>query len=233
MTDSLTYCDERLRPTDVVVGGSFAGLYAGAMPLLHGARAVIANAAGVGKDGSGIALLPIGQRYGVPCAAVSEQSARLADGPDTYASGLIAYLNDAARALGVREGMPCAEAARRLLQAPPGAPGRAAELAHAECSIVWDGPEGRVAAMSSVGLAHEEHAGHVICAGSHTGDVTYRYVSGYRFPVAGVICNDCGVGKERSGISGLEPLAAAGIAAEVLHPVELLDRSYHTAGYYS
>ncbi len=28
-------------------------------------------------------------------------------------------------------------------------------------------------------------------------------------------------------------LAAASIAAEVLHPVELLDRSYHTAGYYS
>ena len=28
-------------------------------------------------------------------------------------------------------------------------------------------------------------------------------------------------------------LAAAGIAAEVLHPVELLDRSYHAAGHYS
>jgi hypothetical protein len=213
VTDSLTYCDERLTLLDVVIGGSFVGAYPVAVARRAGARGVIANAAAVGLDRAGISGLPVGDRYGVPCAAVSEQSARLADGHDTYSSGTVSHRNRSAEALGIELGMPCAEAAERMLLAPPGELGRAAELVGVERTLVYDGPEGRVYAMASVGLATTECAGAVICAGSHSASVTFRYVSSYLFRPAGVICSDGGIGKEKSGIAGLEPLAEIGVPA--------------------
>jgi hypothetical protein len=213
VTDSLTYCDQRVSPLDVVVGGSFAGTYPTALALRQAAKAVIGNAAGVGRDDAGIAGLALADRWGVPCAAVSETTARLADGPDTYSSGVISHVNRAAIDVDVQVGMGCAEAAALMLGAERGQPGRADELANVERVVVWQGPEGRISAMASVGLAGADNASDVICAGSHTGAVTARYVIGYDFMVAGVICNDASVGKEGSGISGLEPLADAGVAA--------------------
>lgn len=213
VTDSLTYCDERITPLDVVVGGSFIGEYPAAIALRAGARAVIGHAAGVGKDGAGIAGLPLADGFGVPCSAVSSDSARIADGMDTYEEGEISHLNRAAAALGVQIGMSCKEAARLLLVAQPGEKGRAAEFVHAEREIVYDGSEGRVAVMASVGLATPENAEQVICAGSHTGAVTHRYVTGYGFPVAGIICSDAAIGRDQAGIAGLEPLFFDGVAA--------------------
>ena len=120
VTDSCTYCDERVKTTDVIIAGSFAGEVAAAMALRRGARAFLGNAAGIGLDGAGVSGLTLGQRLGTPAAALSEQSARLGDGPDGYAQGVIARVNELARGLGVREDMSCAEAAALLLKAPLG-----------------------------------------------------------------------------------------------------------------
>ena len=213
VTDSCTYCDERVQTADVLIAGSFAGEIAAAMALRHGARAFLGNAAGIGLDGAGVSGLPLGQCLGVPAAALSEQSARLGDGPDGYAHGVIARVNELARGLGVREGMACAEAAMLLLKAPLGVVGRGDAYFDNHCEIVYDGLEGQVAAMSSVSFATAENVGQVICAGSHTAAVTGRYVTAYGFPVAGVICNDAGVGKDYSGIAGLALLNQAAIPA--------------------
>jgi hypothetical protein len=211
--DSFTYCDERIQTTDVVIGGSFAGEIAAAMVLRRGARAFCGNTAGIGLDGAGVSGLILGQRFGVPGAALSEQSARLGDGHDTYAHGVVTHINALAGALGVQAGMPCAEAAVRLLQAPPGVVGRGDAYFDTRREVVYDGPEGQVTAMGSVSFATRENAGQVICAGSHTGSVTGHYLTSYGFPVAGVICNDAGVGKDKSGIAGLESMNQAGIPA--------------------
>jgi hypothetical protein len=100
-----------------------------------------------------------------------------------------------------------------LLKAAPGVVGRGDAAFDTRCTIVYDGPEGQVAAMASVSFATAEHAGQVICAGSHTGAVTGHYVAAYDFAVAGVICNDAGVGKDQSGIAGLALLNKVGIPA--------------------
>jgi hypothetical protein len=213
VTDSCTYCDERVKTTDVIIAGSFAGEIAVAMALRHGARAVMGNAAGIGRDGAGVSGLTLGQRLGAPVAALSEQSARLGDGQDGYAHGVIARVNVLARGLGVRQGMVCAEAAILLLKAPIGMVGRGDAYFDTHREIVYDGPEGQVATMSSVSFATAENAGQVICAGSHTASVTGHYVTAYGFPVAGIICNDAGVGKDHSGIAGLELLNKADIPA--------------------
>ena len=122
-------------------------------------------------------------------------------------------VNALARVLGVREGMPCAEAAMRLLQAPPGVLGRGAAAVDTRGAIVYEGLEGTVTALVSVSFATSAHTGHVLCAGSHTAAVTGRYVAAYAFPVAGIIGNDAGVGKDQSGIAGLALLQASGIPA--------------------
>jgi hypothetical protein len=213
VTDSCTYCDERVKTTDVIIAGSFAGEIAAAMALRRGARAFLGNAAGIGLDGAGVSGLTLGQRLGTPAAALSEQSARLGDGPDGHAHGVIVRVNELARGLGVREEMSCAEAATLLLKAPLGVVGRGDEYFDNHREIVYDGPEGQVATMISVSFAMAENAGQVICAGSHTASVTGHYVTAYDFPVAGIIGNDAGVGKDHSGIAGLALLNKADIPA--------------------
>ena len=213
VTDSCTYCDERVQTTDVVIAGSFAGEVAAAMALRRGARAFLGNAAGIGRDGAGVSGLVLAQGLGAPAAALSEQSARVGDGPDSYAHGVIVRMNALAGVLGVQEGMPCAEAARRLLKTPPGMIGRGAASVDTQGAIVYEGPEGTVTALVSVSFATPAHTGHVLCAGSHTAAVTARYVAAYGFPVAGIIGNDAGVGKDQSGIAGLALLQASGVPA--------------------
>jgi hypothetical protein len=213
VTDSCTYCDERVQTTDVIIAGSFAGAITAAMALRRGARAFLGNAAGLGRDGAGVSGLALSQRLGAPAAALSEQAARLGDGPDSYTHGVVAHVNAVAQALRVRKDMPCAEAAMLLLLAPPGVTGRGDAAFDTRRTIVYDGPEGQVAAMASVSFATAEHAGQVICAGSHMGAVTGHYVAAYGFPVAGVLGNDAGVGKDHSGIAGLALLNHLGIPA--------------------
>src|SRR5919206_5176660 len=115
VTDSLTYCDDRVSTADCVVGGSFIGQYPAALALRAGARAVIGHAAGGGKDHAGIAGLHLADRWSVPSAAVDSDSARLADGPDTWHSGRLSHVNPAAASIGVSVGMEAAEAARLML----------------------------------------------------------------------------------------------------------------------
>ena len=57
--DSLTQCDGRVTPRDVVVAGSFAGALAFGFALERGVRGLVAHAAGVGRDRAGISGLPI------------------------------------------------------------------------------------------------------------------------------------------------------------------------------
>ena len=63
--DSLTYCDDTVGPGDVVVGASFAGAVSVALALARRAKAVVAHAAGVGKDEAGVSGLPLADAHGV------------------------------------------------------------------------------------------------------------------------------------------------------------------------
>ena len=69
--DSLTHCDERITPADVVVAGSFAGPLAFAFALERGVRAIVAHGAGVGLEGAGIAGLAVADRFAVPAGLLS------------------------------------------------------------------------------------------------------------------------------------------------------------------
>lgn len=90
----------------VVVSGSHGGRsaagYAQAVPL----ALVVFNDAGVGKDQAGIAALHLLDAAGTPCVTVGHASARIGDARDTWEHGVISFVNDAARARGLRVGLP-------------------------------------------------------------------------------------------------------------------------------
>ena len=202
--DSITFADERNNSGDVLVGASFCGMLSIRWPLRVNPKGVICHAAGPGKDQAGVNGLFALEALGIPGAAAQTMSCRIADGRDMYDNGLVGYFNDSASRLGIVEGMPVKEAARRMLERVRAIPDvyRPVEVAH-------QGGRGRVMAMGSVTFITTDNEGDVICAGSHFGRTSAAYSS--RFRLRGVLCSDGGRCKDDSGISGLAVLDEKGI----------------------
>lgn len=209
MTDSLTYCDARVSGRDVVVAGSFAGAAAFTLAYEYGVRALIAHAAGPGKDAAGVSGLADAERRGLPAAAVETMSARIGDGDSLWADGIIAYANDAARALGVAIGMPAAAAARRLLKARPGVPVPGA--VDRTQTVALETASGRVMLTMSTSFVTAENQPDVVCTGSHGGRVNALPILAH--PPRGVVLHDGGMSRDHAGVAGLALLDDAGIAA--------------------
>jgi len=209
VTDSLTYCDERVTTHDVVVAGSFAGVLAFALAYERGVRALIAHAAGVGKDAAGVSGLADADRRGLPAAAVETMSARIGDGESVWSDGVIGHANDRARARGVTIGMPAAAAARRLLAAAPGTVVRG--LVSRAPTVALEAAAGRVVLMGSTSFVTRANEADVICAGSHGGRVNALPL--LATPPRGAIVYDGGMARDQSGIGGLALLDDSGIAA--------------------
>jgi hypothetical protein len=209
VTDSVTFCDDRVGPSDVVVAGSFAGATALGFVLERGVRAVIAHEAGVGRDAAGISGLPLADRLGIPAAAVATMSARIGDGASLMDDGVINHVNPTAAALGVKPGLAARDAARLMLAAPPGRPG--GPLLDRVPRVVVATDHGRMVLTGSMSFCDARYRGDVLCAGSHGGRVNVRPVLAIR--PRGALFNDGGMARERSGVNGLPALDTAGIAA--------------------
>lgn len=202
--DSITFADERNNTGDVLVGASFAGVLAIRFPLRVRPRGVICHDAGIGKDRAGVAGLLLLEGAGIAGAAVATYSARVADGRSLYEDGVISVVNDRARDAGVREGMYARDAARRMLDHR-----RELEEVPKTVEVLFENAHGRILGMGSVTFATAHDHRNVICAGSHTGLTAAAYSR--RMRPRGVICNDAGIGRDRSGIAGLEVLDEDGI----------------------
>ena len=85
----------------VVVSGSHGGRYPGALAAKAGARAVILNDAGIGRDGAGTGSLALLDALGIAAATVSHASCRIGDTADMLRRGVISHANQAARATGL------------------------------------------------------------------------------------------------------------------------------------
>ena len=150
----------------VVVNGSHGGLYAAYLAAKLGVAAAIFNDAGIGRDRAGIAGVDYLAELGVPAAAVGNMTARIGDGADMMARGIVTYVNLLAAALGCQEGISCRDASHALAQAaarelaPP--PLRESDtLLTAEPPAVW--------ALDSAAAVGPEHVGMIVVTGSHGG----------------------------------------------------------------
>lgn len=194
----------------VVVNASHGGVYAAYLAAKLHTAAAIFNDAGVGRDRAGIGGLDYLQEFGIPAATVGHDTARIGDGADMMAHGIITHANGLAALHGVRPGQSCRDAAAALQQArqthraPPEAL-EAAFLLMAETPQVW--------ALDSASLVLPEHKAAIVVTGSHGGLLGGRPETALKYDVRGALYNDAGIGKDAAGTSRLPALDARGIAA--------------------
>ncbi len=189
----------------VIAGGSHAGLYAATLCARAGVAAVLLNDAGVGLGQAGIAGLDLLQSLGVPAAAVSHRSARIGWGQDTATCGVIAALNEAAHALGMRLGMTGEQALPLLAAAMPAAmPPPATESRHALPGCT---------AIDSASLLTPEDIGGIMLIGSHGGLLGGRPETAAKVDLHAALYNDADGGLGGAGYTRLPALDARGIAA--------------------
>jgi hypothetical protein len=196
----------------VLVTGSHGGLYPGVLAGLSGARAVIVSDAGIGREEAGVASLPfLGQR-GMAAAAVSVLSARIGDAADMMSRGIISRANAPARALGVRPGMTCAEAAKRLEAAPT--PSITLEKPYeTRRALVLPGQRRAVTLSDSAALIDPiEDARAILITGSHGGLIGGDPAKAVKAEVFAVLFNDAGIGIDEAGTSRLPALDQRRIA---------------------
>src|SRR5436190_4019136 len=125
VADSITRIAEAEARGAVVVNASHGGIYAAYLAAKLGASAAIFNDAGVGRDGAGIGGLEYLQELGIAAATVGHDTARIGDGADMMAHGVVTHRNGLAASLGVDPGQSCRDAtaalqhARQMHRAPP------------------------------------------------------------------------------------------------------------------
>lgn len=206
--ESVTALGDAVRD-NVLVAGSHAGIIAAFLGATAGARALILNDAGVGRDGAGIAGLAWLERIGIAAAAVGHDTARIGDGADARARGRITHVNAIAAALGVRSGMACAEAAERLRAAPPR---RAEPPPYAEARFALDTTAApAVWGMDSIGKLGPADAGRILVIGSHGALHGGRPESALPVEAAAAAFHDAGIGIDAAGTSRLPVLDDRGI----------------------
>ena len=190
----------------MLVAGSHGGVIAAYLGARAGAHALILNDAGLGKDRAGIAGLFYLEAIGMAAAAVDCHSARIGDGADMLARGVISHANAFAALCGVVAGQACRDAAERLRRAappkaePPGCGEGRWQLARG-AREVW--------ALDSIGKLLPEDAGRILVLGSHGALHGGRRESALAVDAAAAVFNDAGVGADRIGISRLPALGRA------------------------
>jgi hypothetical protein len=197
--DSVTYFAD-CRPNDVIVCGSHGGETAALFGAASGAKGLILNDAGSGKENAGTSGLAVVEAYGVAAATVSYLSARIGSGRDTWEAGVISHCNRLAAAAGVRDGQGAEEAARLIAAWPaPVTQAQPTTPADRPAAVIREGPP-LIVALDSASMVGEPHVGAIVITGSHGGVTGGRAV---RAAVAAAFFNDAGIGKREAGISRL------------------------------
>src|SRR5205085_7067870 len=83
------------------LAASHGGVYAAYLAAKAGVKAVILCDAGVGRERAGIGGLAYLEELGVPAAAIGHRSARIGDGADCHARGVVSFANERAASLGL------------------------------------------------------------------------------------------------------------------------------------
>jgi hypothetical protein len=197
----------------VAIAASHGGIYAAHVSAAAGTIGLVLHDAGIGLGSAGIAGLAYLDQFGIPCAAIAHGSARIGDGADCAARGIISHANHAAARLGIVRGMRALEAAQRMRASerspatPPPLPGETRQAVSIKGAVrpVW--------LLDSNSLVSPGDEGAVVVTGSHGGLLGGRPETAVKAAVFAALYNDAGVGADAAGISRLPALDARGIAA--------------------
>ena len=208
--DSATELDAAARG-NVVVCGSHGGLYAAWLAAVAGVRAVILNDAGIGKHSAGIAGVAWLAGLGIPACAIDHRSARIGDGADMLASGMVSMVNEAAASHGCMPGYSCRQAIECLDEFSEHYEEDIPEIGETRARIPNTGHRA-VWVLDSVSLAKPEDRRQVVVTGSHGALLGGREDHVLDVEVFAAFFNDAGGGKDEAGYSRLPSLDARSIA---------------------
>jgi hypothetical protein len=197
-----SYCGQ------VLVAGSHGAVYAAYLAAKGGVRGVILNDAGLGKDDAGISGLAYLDQFGVAGATIGHQSARIGDGADMMARGVIRNLNDTARASGCAVGQSCADCAAAMLNAP-GATSTPPTMTESRFMLEPGDPE--VWGLDSASLILSEDEVRILICGSHGQALAGSPENALKRNVLGAVFHDAGIGIDDAGVSRLPILDQRGI----------------------
>ena len=206
--DSAYHVAESNRDRDVVVAASYCGVLPARFMGQHRPRGVIGVDCGIGPDGASIAGLWYLEALNIPAAAADIATVILGNGEDVYRQGVVSRVNRPAADCGVAEGMTVTEAARLMLESEPDTPD-AAEVTNRE--VVYESVTGRqVVCTDSIAFAlPEDRHRNVLVTAGHTGRSAVPYIESSQ--PYGFICSDGGMGRDSSGVAGLELVEPLGI----------------------
>jgi len=105
-----------------IVTGSHGGASAGEYAQRAGVACYACNDAGFGKHDAGVRGLRDLDAAGIAGVAVAHTSARVGDGGDAWAHGIVSFVNETARAGGIVVGGRLADALRAWAERVSGAP---------------------------------------------------------------------------------------------------------------
>ena len=211
VVDSATQLDASSRGT-VAVCGSHGALYAAWLAANSRVRAVILNDAGIGKHSAGIAGVAWLGGIGIAACAIDYRSARIGDGADMLASGVVSTANDVAAADGCLPGHTCRRAVECLLENAVDADHGIPEIGETRLRIANSGHR-EVWALDSVALARPEDRRAILVTGSHGALMGGHADRILEVDVFAAFFNDAGGGKDGAGFSRLPGLDARGVAA--------------------
>ena len=209
VADSVTHLDSRHRG-QVVLGGSHGGVYAGYLAAKAGVRAVVLSDAGVGKDRAGIGALDYLDKLGMAAAAVGHMSARIGDGADFLARGVISHVNRTAADVGCAPGQGCRDCADALRAAPQWQ-GTPPPYEEGRVRLRAGAPE--IWGLDSASLLAPGDENRILVTGSHGALPGGRAEAALGVRALAAVFNDAGVGIDRAGIGRLAALDALGVPA--------------------
>ena len=208
LVDSVNYLDSTAQG-NVVIASSHGGTYAAYKAAASGARAVILNDAGIGRQDAGIACLDYCERISMGAAVVSHTSARIGEATDMLRRGIISHANRLAKSVSCTPGTTCARAAICLkgTPLPIGTPPAYEETRF----LISEGPP-RIICIDSASLVKTEDVGQIVITGSHGGLIGGHREKAFNVRALVAVFNDAGVGIDQAGIGRLDPLNERGIA---------------------
>lgn len=206
LSDSVTVFDAADAAGAIIVSGSHGGTSAIGYVVRVGARGVLVNDAGVGKEEAGIAGLACADAAGLAVAAVAHDSARIGDAQDTLDHGRVSHVNRVAAAAGVRPDMDAPSAIAALTTAEPPPAETVQQESPPQPPVLVDPGPPAIYVVDSAVHVREALTGTIVVTGSHGGATHGRALDA---AVAGAFFNDAGIGKDRAGIGRLVILEAS------------------------
>ena len=178
------------------------------------ATSFVFNDAGIGRHQAGIAGVHWLDALEIPACTIDFRSARIGDGADMLASGVVTMSNDMAAQHACLPGHTCREVVDCLLRKAGSAPRNdVPDLGEGRTRIANTGHR-EVWALDSAALVEAGDSRKIVVTGSHGGLLGGRTDDGVlQVDVFAALFNDAGGGKEDAGFARLASLDPRGIAA--------------------